>query len=71
MRDRLRVELRALQQKLQVTTIYVTHDQSEAMSLSDRIVFMSGGGSSKSGRPRRFIAGRGCVRQPEFLALPT
>src|SRR6185503_3422643 len=40
LRDRLRVELRALQQKLQVTTIYVTHDQAEAMSLSDRIAFM-------------------------------
>ena len=43
LRDRLRVDLRALQRKLGVTTIYVTHDQSEAMSLSDRVAFMAAG----------------------------
>src|SRR5439155_9285327 len=51
LRDRLRVELRALQQKRQVTTIYATHDQGEAMSLSDRFAFMAGGRTVEIGTP--------------------
>jgi len=39
----MRVELRGLQQRLGITTIYVTHDQEEAMALSDRIVVMRHG----------------------------
>lgn len=42
-RVRLRQEIRALQQKLGVTTIMVTHDQEEALSLADRIVVMNHG----------------------------
>src|SRR5690606_13642442 len=37
----LREEIRAIQQQLGITTVYVTHDQEEAMSLSDRIVVMN------------------------------
>lgn len=43
LRTVLQTELRALQQKLHVTTIFVTHDQQEAMLMSDRIAVMSGG----------------------------
>src|SRR5262249_43906878 len=43
LRERMRVELKHLQKRLGVTTIYVTHDQSEALALSDRIVVMEGG----------------------------
>lgn len=43
LRAGLQVELRALQQKLGITTIFVTHDQDEAMLMSDRIAVMSGG----------------------------
>jgi putative spermidine/putrescine transport system ATP-binding protein len=39
----LREEIRAIQQKLGITTIYVTHDQEEALSMSDRIVVMQNG----------------------------
>ena len=40
-------ELRALQQRLGITALYVTHDQEEAMALSDRVVVMSAGPSSR------------------------
>lgn len=47
----LRNELRAIQRRLGITTIYVTHDQEEALSLSDRIVVMSAGRIEQIGRP--------------------
>lgn len=47
----LRNEIRAIQQQLGITTIYVTHDQEEAMSLSDRIVVMSDGRVEQIGPP--------------------
>ncbi len=42
-RDELRNEIRRIQRQLGITTIYVTHDQEEAMALSDRVVVMSKG----------------------------
>lgn len=47
----LRTEIRAIQRQLGITTIYVTHDQEEAMSLSDRIVVMSDGRIEQIGTP--------------------
>lgn len=47
----LRTEIRAIQRQLGITTIYVTHDQEEAMSLSDRIVVMSEGRMEQVGTP--------------------
>ena len=43
LREQMRVELRALQQRLRITTIYVTHDQEEAMVLSDEVAVMHDG----------------------------
>ena len=43
LREQMRVELRALQQKLGITTVYVTHDQEEAMALADLIAVMHEG----------------------------
>ncbi|MET3901119.1 putative spermidine/putrescine transport system ATP-binding protein [Devosia sp. UYZn731] len=51
LRDSLREDLRALQQKLGVTSIYVTHDQSEAMALGDEIVVMKDGAIVERGTP--------------------
>jgi spermidine/putrescine ABC transporter ATP-binding subunit len=43
LREAMQEELRALQNKLRITTVYVTHDQGEAMTLSDRIAVMNAG----------------------------
>ncbi len=51
LRERARVWLRELQQRLSVTTIYVTHDQAEALAISDRIAVMNRGRISQLGRP--------------------
>jgi putative spermidine/putrescine transport system ATP-binding protein len=47
----LRQEIRSIQKKLGITAIYVTHDQEEALSISDRIVVMSGGKMEQLGTP--------------------
>ncbi|PRD42695.1 Fe3+/spermidine/putrescine ABC transporter ATP-binding protein [Phyllobacterium phragmitis] len=47
----LRQEIRAIQQKLGITTIFVTHDQEEALSISDRIVVVSEGRAEQIGSP--------------------
>ena len=52
-RVRLRGEIRALQQRLGVTTIMVTHDQEEALSMADRIVVMNQGVIEQVGTPLR------------------
>src|SRR5207249_7296804 len=53
LRERLRLELRALQQRLGVTTVYVTHDQAEGLALSERVAGVSGGMVVEMGRPRQ------------------
>lgn len=50
-RARLRSEIRRLQQDLRITTVYVTHDQEEAMVLSDRIAVMDAGSVLQIGTP--------------------
>ncbi len=52
LRERLRSELNQLFRALGITTIYVTHDQAEAMSLADRIVVMRQGRTEQIGTPR-------------------
>jgi putative spermidine/putrescine transport system ATP-binding protein len=47
----LRNEIRDIQRELGITTIFVTHDQEEAMSVSDRIVVMNGGIAEQAGAP--------------------
>ena len=47
----LREEIRLIQQKLRITTVFVTHDQEEALSISDRIVVMNAGRADQIGTP--------------------
>jgi ABC-type Fe3+/spermidine/putrescine transport system ATPase subunit len=51
LRREMRGELRALQQELGITAIFVTHDQEEAMSMSDRVAVLSGGRIEQLGAP--------------------
>lgn len=50
-REELRVEIRKIQTRLGITTVYVTHDQEEALSISDRVVVMNGGTIHQVGSP--------------------
>jgi putative spermidine/putrescine transport system ATP-binding protein len=53
LRERLRGELNRLLRSLGITTVYVTHDQAEAMALGDRIVVMRHGAIAQIGTPRQ------------------
>ena len=65
LREYMRDELRSLQKRLGITSLYVTHDQSEAMSISDNVVLMNKGKLVQTGSPKdiyenpvsRFVAG--------------
>ena len=65
LRAQMRIEIGGLQRRLKTTTIYVTHDQVEAMTLGDRIVVLAGGRIQQVGKPidlyrapaNRFVAG--------------
>ncbi len=56
LRARMRRELKALQKELGVTTIYVTHDQAEALSMADRMAVMSFGVIEQVGTPKEIYA---------------
>jgi multiple sugar transport system ATP-binding protein len=51
LRVQMRTEIRELQQRLKTTTVYVTHDQIEAMTMADKIVVMNGGHIEQAGAP--------------------
>ncbi|WP_248309333.1 ABC transporter ATP-binding protein [Bosea sp. AK1] len=51
LREQMQIEIRRLHRQLGVTIIYVTHDQEEALSMSDRICLMNNGGIVQLGRP--------------------
>jgi len=53
LRRRVRDEIRELQQTLQLTVIYVTHDQEEALAVSDRVIVMEGGRIAQQGTPQQ------------------
>ena len=61
LRIELRVQLRRVQKRLGVTSVYVTHDQEEALALSDRIVVMNAGSIEQLGTPEHVY------QQPETL----
>jgi multiple sugar transport system ATP-binding protein len=51
LRVQMRAEIKELHQRLRVTTVYVTHDQIEAMTMADKIVVMNGGNVEQAGPP--------------------
>ncbi len=69
-RDEMRTELGRIQKSLQVTTIYVTHDQREAMALADRIIIMKDGKILQAGSPAELYENPQTVFAGYFIGSP-
>jgi iron(III) transport system ATP-binding protein len=67
LRKRMREEIRLLQQRLGITAIYVTHDQAEALAISDQIVVMDKGKISQIGSPDELYRRPGNRFVAEFI----
>lgn len=67
LREDMQVELVSLQRQLGVTTIFVTHDQDEALSMSDQVVLMKDGVVEQSGTPEELYANPGTRFAADFL----
>jgi ABC-type Fe3+/spermidine/putrescine transport system ATPase subunit len=63
----MREEIRRIQQQAKVTTIYVTHDQEEALSISDRIAVMHAGKVSQVGSPDEIYENPDSIRVADFI----
>ncbi|MFI8071076.1 MULTISPECIES: ABC transporter ATP-binding protein [unclassified Streptomyces] len=70
LRNHLRAEIAGLTRELGVTTVYVTHDQAEAMSLGDRVAVLRGGVLQQVGTPRSVYALPRNVFAAAFIGTP-
>ena len=70
LRQEMRQELRALQQKLGLTVVYVTHDQTEAMSMADQVVLLNHGRIEQVGSPRDIYARPASLFAARFIGTP-
>ncbi len=70
LRHEMRVEIRALQQRLGMTVVYVTHDQAEAMSMADRIVLMRDGDIEQEGTPDDLYSAPATTFAAGFIGTP-
>ena len=67
LRRRVRQEIRDLQQRLGMTSVYVTHDQEEALAVSDRIIVMKNAGIAQEGSPRDLYESPADVFVADFI----
>jgi len=67
LRESLRVELREIQQEVGITSIFVTHDQEEALALSDRIVVINEGKVTQIDSPRNVYENPGTIFIGDFI----
>jgi sn-glycerol 3-phosphate transport system ATP-binding protein len=70
LRHGMRVEIRALQQRLGMTVVYVTHDQVEAMSMADRVILMREGRVEQEGTPEELYARPATTFAASFIGTP-
>ncbi|AKZ65368.1 ABC transporter ATP-binding protein [Herbaspirillum hiltneri N3] len=70
LRHSVRHEIRALQQRLGMTVVYVTHDQTEAMGMADKIVLMNAGGIVQSGTPAELYETPATAFSASFIGSP-
>lgn len=68
-RVELRDQIKALQQRLGITTLFVTHDQEEALSMSDRVVVMNKGHAEQIASPAEIYAHPSTVFTAEFVGV--
>lgn len=71
LRTEMRAELKSLQQRLGTTMVYVTHDQTEAMTMGDKIVVMNKGLVEQTGSPREVYETPKTAFVARFLGSPT
>lgn len=71
LRERMRKEVRRILQAAGVTTVFVTHDQTEALSISDRVAVMCGGRLEQVGHPESVFKGPDTRFVANFLGNPT
>ena len=71
LRKNLQVELKALQAELGITFVFVTHDQEEALTMSDRVAVMNGGRVEQAGPPREVYEEPRPSSSPTSSASPT
>jgi len=69
LRERMRHEIRDLQQRLDITTVYVTHDQTEALAISDTIAVMERGKVLARGSPREIYGTPGSRFVADFVGM--
>lgn len=67
LRMQMRLEIRRLQKRLGITSVYVTHDQTEAMTMSDRIVVMNGGRIEQAASPDEIYRRPASVFVADFI----
>jgi iron(III) transport system ATP-binding protein len=67
LREQMRLELRALQRRLGITMVYVTHDQTEALSMSDRLAVMHEGRIVQAGSPAEMYGAPASAFVAEFI----
>jgi iron(III) transport system ATP-binding protein len=67
LREEMRFEIRRLHDEFKITTVYVTHDQSEAMVTSDRIVVMNKGRIEQVDAPHTLYGRRRAASSPGFI----
>jgi sn-glycerol 3-phosphate transport system ATP-binding protein len=70
LRAGMRIEIRALQRKLGITMVYVTHDQVEAMSMADRVLLLSSGRVEQNGTPVDLYETPANVFVARFIGTP-
>jgi sn-glycerol 3-phosphate transport system ATP-binding protein len=70
LRQEMRHELRELQQRLGLTVVYVTHDQTEAMSMADQVVLLNKGRIEQSAPPRTLYAYPATTFTARFIGTP-
>jgi sn-glycerol 3-phosphate transport system ATP-binding protein len=70
LRHEMRVEIRALQQRLGMTMIYVTHDQIEAMTMADRVILMKDGAIEQNGSPAELYEQPATMFAASFIGAP-